>query len=336
MDDKRTFVIAEAGVNHNGDLNLAKELIDAAAKAGADAVKFQTFKAEMLVSPNAPKADYQKKLAGEKESQLQMLKRLELDISAHQQLFEYCRQAKIQFLSTAFDDDSIHLLESLNLPIWKIPSGEITNYPYLKKIGSLGKTIFLSTGMATLGEIEAAIDILECSGTPRSNLVVLHCTTEYPCPYAEVNLTAMKTIADALKVRVGYSDHTEGTEVALAAVALGAAVIEKHFTLDRNLPGPDHQASIEPAELSKLVTAIRNIESSLGDGIKRPGRSEKKNIIIARKSILAKRNIKKGELLTEHNITAKRPGDGISPMRWNEIVNRRAFRDFSEDEKIEI
>jgi N,N'-diacetyllegionaminate synthase len=332
---KRTRIIAEAGVNHNGDLEFAKRLIDAAANAGADQVKFQTFSANRLVTRAAKKADYQSQATDVKESQHDMLQRLELTEAMHHELIAHCAVRNISFFSTGFDIQSIDLLLSLGQDHFKIPSGEITNFPYLRHIGQLGKSVILSTGMATLGDIEAAIDVLEQAGTLRANITVLHCTTEYPTPMHEVNLRAMQSIHTAFGVAVGYSDHTQGIEVAIAAVALGATVIEKHFTLDRTLPGPDHQASLEPAELKAMVTAIRNIEKALGDGIKQLTPSEMKNKDVARKSLVAIQLIKKGEIFTAHNITAKRPGGGISPMRWNEFLGKRAIRNFDVDELIE-
>jgi N,N'-diacetyllegionaminate synthase len=331
----KTLIIAEAGVNHNGDLKLAEDLIRIAAKSGADIVKFQTFQANAISSIQAGRADYQKVNMGEDGSQVSMLKKLELTLEMHKHLIKVCKENQIEFLSTAFDFPSIELLFDLGIKLWKIPSGEITNYPYLKKIGSLKKEVILSTGMSTLGEIESALRVLEEYGTPREKITILHCTTEYPAPFAEVNLKAIETIQKAFKVRVGYSDHTEGIEVSLAAVALGATIIEKHFTLDRNLPGPDHKASLEPHELKNLVRGIRNIEKALGDGIKRPFPSELRNIPIARKSIIASKNISKGDLFTEENCTTKRPGNGISPMRWEEVMGKVAIRDFKEDELIE-
>jgi len=311
MSYKKTFIIAEAGVNHNGSLELAKKMIDAAVAAGVDAVKFQTFKAEKVVSRYAPKAEYQKKTATADESQLEMVKKLELDAAAHKTLIDYCKNKNIQFLSTPFDLESIDLLSELRLDIFKIPSGEITNPPYLRKIGALKKETILSTGMADLGEIEDALDALTAAGTKLKDITVLHCNTAYPTPMHDVNLKAMQTIAIAFGVRVGYSDHTLGIEIPIAAVAMGATVIEKHFTLDKNMEGPDHRASLEPDELKAMVRAIRNIEKALGNGIKKPSPSELKNILIARKSIVAARNIRKGELFTEENLTVKRPGTGI-------------------------
>lgn len=328
------FIIAEAGVNHNGSLEIAKALIDVAAKSGADAVKFQTFKADKLVSKTAQKASYQKQTTDADESQYAMIKKLELDEKAHHELIEYCAQKNILFLSTPFDHESIDLLADLGMEIFKIPSGEITNLPYLRHIGSLQKEVILSTGMATLDEIDAALHVLTTAGTAKERISVLHATTEYPCPMDEVNLRAMQTIRDTFDIRVGYSDHTRGIEVPIAAAAMGAGVIEKHFTLDREMEGPDHKASLEPDELIAMVHAIRNIEKALGDGIKRPSSSELKNIPIARKSIVASRAITKGERLSEENITIKRPGSGISPMRYDEIIGTVASKNYDEDEAI--
>ena len=330
----KTFIIAEAGVNHNGSLEIAFRLIDVAVAAGADAVKFQTFKAEKFITMSAHKAEYQKETTGADESQLEMVKKLELDETAHIRLHQYCQHKGIQFLSTPFDLESIDLLSRLELEIFKIPSGEITNLPYLRKLGALKKRLIMSTGMADLGEIEDALDVLTESGTPLENITILHCNTEYPTPFEDVNLRAMLTIGHAFGVAVGYSDHTSGIEVAVAAVALGAAVLEKHFTLDRNLPGPDHNASLEPDELKAMVQAIRNIEKALGDGIKRPSPSEVKNKPIARKSLVASQPIKTGELFSAENIAAKRPGAGISPMRWNEVLGQVAQKDYEKDDLI--
>lgn len=331
----KTFIIAEAGVNHNGSLEMAFQLIDVAVAAGADAVKFQTFKAEKVIAVNAPKASYQKETTGSDKSQLEMVKKLELDEAAHTMLHQHCQHKGIQFLSTPFDLESIDLLERLGLEIFKIPSGEITNLPYLRKLGALKKRLILSTGMANLGEIEAALDVLTESGTPLGNITVLHCNTEYPTPFEDVNLRAMLTIQNAFPgIAVGYSDHTIGIDVPIAAVALGAAVLEKHFTLDRNLPGPDHKASLEPDELKAMVQAIRNIEKALGTGIKKPSPSELKNKPIARKSIVAAFPIKKGETFTDMNITVKRPGIGITPMCWDEILGQVAQKDYEKDEMI--
>ncbi|MGV8058382.1 MAG: N-acetylneuraminate synthase [Smithellaceae bacterium] len=331
----KTFIIAEAGVNHNGSLEMAFQLIDTAVASGADAVKFQTFKAEKVIAVNAPKAGYQKETTGLDESQLEMVKKLELDEKAHTILNQYCQDKGIQFLSAPFDVESIDLLSRLGMKIFKIPSGEITNLPYLRKLGALKKRLILSTGMADLGEIEDTLDVLTESGTPLENITVLHCNTEYPTPFEDVNLKAMLTIGHAFGVAVGYSDHTNGIEVPIAAVAMGAIVIEKHFTLDRNLPGPDHQASLEPHELTDMVLRIRNIEKALGTGVKKPSLSELKNKSIARKSIVAATAIKAGEVFTDKNITIKRPGTGITPMRWDEIIGRKATKHYQRDELIE-
>ena len=332
----KTLIIAEAGVNHNGDILLAKELINSAAAAGADIVKFQSFVADKIISRTAPKADYQMNATDKGESQYEMVRKLELTRDHHEILVDECRRKNIEFLSTAFDTDSFDLLVDMGVECVKIPSGEITNLPYLRYVTRLKMPIILSTGMATLGDIEAALAVIEESGTPREKVTVLHCTTEYPTPMEDVNLRAMKSIATAFGVNVGYSDHSKGIEVAVAAVALGAKVIEKHFTLDRTLPGPDHQASLEPDELKAMVDAIRNIEKALGDGIKRPTPSETKNIPIARKSIVSRCDIDKGEVFSSENICTKRPGTGISPMLWDEVIGRTASRAFSSDELIEF
>jgi N,N'-diacetyllegionaminate synthase len=332
----KTLIIAEAGVNHNGDIRLAKQLIDAAANSGADLVKFQTFSAQRLSTAYAQKASYQNLTTDVSESQLQMLRRLELDAGMHETLIDHCAARGIGFFSTGFDIESVNLLVALGQDHFKIPSGEITNLPYLRHIGALGRRILLSTGMANLGEVEAAIDVLEAAGTVRENMVVLHCTTEYPTPMGEVNLLAMQSMGNALGVDVGYSDHTVGIEVSVAAVALGAQVIEKHFTLDRNLPGPDHKASLEPAELAALIEAIRNVEASLGDGVKRPTPSETKNRPIVRKSLVAAVPIARGEVFSVDNMAVKRPGTGMSPMRWDEMLGRLALRDYAADELIDL
>ena len=332
----RVLIIAEAGVNHNGDMSLAHQLIDAAADAGADMVKFQTFTADSLVTRNARKADYQLDSSGATESQHSMLRRLELTFEMHSALIAHCRERKIEFFSTGFDVESIDMLVQLGLTTFKIPSGELTNLPYLRHIGRLGKRVIMSTGMANLGDVEAAIEALELAGTSRELITVLHCTTEYPTPMADVNLRAMHSIGEAFGVRVGYSDHTSGIEVAVAAVSLGACVIEKHFTLDQSLPGPDHKASLEPAELKAMIAAIRNIEIALGDGIKRPTPGELKNRPIARKSIVASCTIMAGDTLCEENLTVKRPGTGISPMCWDDILGRAATRDYVTDDQIEL
>jgi len=332
----KTFIIAEAGVNHNGSMGIAKKLVDVAVEAGVNAVKFQTFKAENVISKFAEKAEYQCKEIGKSETQLEMVKRLELDINAHEELLDYCKRKGMMFLSTPFDLESIELLNELGVEIFKIPSGEITNLPYLRKIGGLSGKKILSTGMADMREIENALNILLGAGTSKDSIVVLHCNTEYPTPMEDVNLKAMLTMRDTLGVNVGYSDHTSGIEVSVAAVALGATVIEKHFTLDKNMEGPDHNASLDQSELERMVTAIRNVEKAMGDGIKRPSSSELKNMPVVRKSIVAVRNIKKDDIFTEYNITVKRPGTGISPMEWDSIIGRKAIRDFNEDELIEL
>lgn len=328
------YIIAEAGVNHNGRIELAKKMVDEAKEAGADCIKFQTFVAKNIVSKNAVKADYQKQQTDANESQLDMLKKLELSFDEFVELNRYCREKDIEFLSTGFDFDSIDFLNSLNMKRWKIPSGDITNLPYLIKIARLGKPIILSTGMSTIEDIRVAISVLKENGS--GEITVLHCTTEYPTPFGDVNLKAMHTIQNEFGVPVGYSDHTKGIEIAIAAVAMGATVIEKHFTLDRNMEGPDHKASLEPDEFKAMVSAIRNVEVAIGTGEKKPAESEKKNMSIARKSIIAKRNIFKGELFTEENLTVKRPGNGISPMKWFEVIGQEASRNFEEDELIEL
>ncbi len=330
----KVFIIAEAGVNHNGSIELAKKLIDMACEAGVDAVKFQTFKAENLVSKNAQKAEYQKQTTDSEESQFDMIKKLELDVQMHKELITYCNNKNIIFLSTPFDHDSIELLNDLGLEIFKIPSGEITNLPYLRHIGKLNRTVILSTGMAGIGEIEDALDVLIEAGTKKENITVLHANTMYPTPMEDVNLKAMVTIGNTFDIAYGYSDHTLGIEVDIAAVAMGASCIEKHFTLDKTMDGPDHKASLEPDELRDMVKAIKNIELALGNGIKKASKSEIPNMQIARKSIVAKMSIKKGEILTKDKITIKRPGNGINPMRWDEIVGTIAKKDYKEDEII--
>ena len=328
----RVLIIAEAGVNHNGSIQLAKKLIDKAVFSGADVVKFQTFTAKNVVSKNAPKADYQKQTTNSNESQFDMIKKLELDERAHKELIAYCKEANIMFLSTPFDLDSVDLLNELGLQIFKIPSGEITNLPYLRRIGSLNKKVILSTGMSDLKEIGDAIKILTNAGTLKENITVLHANTMYPTPMEDVNLRAMQTIQNKFDVAVGYSDHTLGIEVDIAAVAMGATIIEKHFTIDKTMDGPDHKSSIDPEELKAMVGSIRNIEKALGSSIKKPSKSEKPNIIMARKSIVARKSIKKGELFTEKNITIKRPGIGISPMKWDTILGKVAERDYQIDD----
>ena len=326
-----TLIIAEAGVNHNGSIEMARSLIDAAKEAGADYVKFQTAKLDALVSKNAVMADYQKKNTGHEESQKDMLAKLLLPFSDFIALSDYCREKQIGFLSTPFDMESIAFLEDL-VPFWKVPSGEITNYPYLVAIGKTKKPVILSTGMCELSEIDDAVSVLRENGT--AELTLLHCNTQYPTPYRDVNLRAMETLKSRYHVNVGYSDHTAGTEVPVAAVALGASVIEKHFTLDKTLPGPDHKASLEPEELRRMVRAIRNVEAALGSSEKKVSPSEQENLLVARKSIVAARRISKGEFLSESNLTAKRPGTGISPMKWKQVVGTRAVKDFEEDELI--
>ena len=332
--DNKIFIIAEAGVNHNGSMDIAKKMIIAASKAGVDAVKFQTFKAEKLVSIRAGKADYQKKNTMPSESQFDMLKKLELSYDDHIELIAYCKINGIEFLSTPFDLDSIEMLNRLGLKTFKIPSGEITNLPYLKAIAKLNKKVIMSSGMSTLEEVIDAYNMLIEFGTKHDDITILHANTEYPTPYKDVNLRAMNTIKNELNVKVGYSDHTLGIELSIAAVAMGATVIEKHFTLDRNMLGPDHKASLEPVELKAMVLAIRNIEQSMGDGIKKPSTSEQKNIAVARKSIVAAKKISIGEIFSECNITTKRPGNGISPMKWDDVIGTRAKRVYAPDDLI--
>lgn len=332
----KTLIIAEAGVNHNGDPEMARRLIEEAKRAGADYVKFQTFKADRLVDASAAKAEYQKQNTSFAESQLDMLRRLELPCDTFSELASYCRELGIGFLSTPFDTESIHFLHALGVDYMKIPSGEITNLPYLREIARTGIPVIMSTGMCSLGDAEAALDVLLSEGMTREEITILHCNTEYPTPYEDVNLRAMLTLKAAFGTKVGYSDHTKGFEVPLAAVALGAEVIEKHFTLDRSLPGPDHKASLEPDELKAMVRSIRNIERALGTTVKRVSPSERGNIKVARKSIVASRDITEGDILDESNLAARRPGDGLSPMRWDEILGRRAVRNFKSGEKIEI
>lgn len=331
-----TIIIAEAGVNHNGNYEMALRMVDEAKRAGADYVKFQTAKPELVISTFAPKAEYQKETTGDGESQLEMCKAIHLPLTDYKPLKDYCDKVGIGFMSTPFDLVSIDVLEPLNMDYYKIPSGEITNLPYLRKIAAKGRLVIMSTGMSELPEIEAAMKVLEDGGLKREQIILLHCNTQYPTPMVDVNLRAMLDIRDSLRVRVGYSDHTQGIEVPIAAVAMGAEVIEKHFTLDKTLPGPDHKASLEPQELKAMVDAIRNIEQALGDGHKHVSDSERPNIIVARKSIVAARDIKKGEILTEDNITVKRPGDGVSPMLWDEVIGTAAKRDFAYDELIEL
>ncbi len=332
----KVFIIAEAGVNHNGDIGIAKRMIDVAKEAGADAVKFQTFKAEKVISRFAPKAGYQKETTDAAESQLDMVKKYELSEGEFKELYDYCKEKEVIFLSTPFDSESVDFLAELGLDTFKIASGEITNFPLLRKIGKLGKKILMSTGMAHLREIKDALDILTKAGTKKEDVIVLHCNTEYPAKMSEVNLLAMVTIREAFKVHIGYSDHTLGIEAALAAVTLGAKVIEKHFTLDKNMEGPDHKVSLDPDELKIMVRAIRNIEGALGTGIKEPSPSELKNRTIVRKSIVAAVDIKKGQVFAESNIAVKRPGTGISPMEWDRVMGEIAKRDFQRDELIEL
>ncbi|MGL5229100.1 MAG: N-acetylneuraminate synthase [Bacteroidales bacterium] len=332
----KTIIIAEAGVNHNGSLETAMQLVEKAAEAGADYVKFQTFRTENLVTASAHKADYQIQNTGNSDSQFAMLKKLELSEADHLALQKHCKAHHIKFISTPFDLESIDFLADLGMDFFKIPSGEITNYPYLKRIARKGLPVVLSSGMATMEDIANTLSVLERFGLDRKQISLLHCTTEYPTPMNEVNLKAMDTLRKTFNLPVGYSDHTQGIEVAIAATALGAAIIEKHFTLDRNMEGPDHIASLEPQELKAMVQAIRHIEKALGDGDKKPMPSETKNKAIARKSIVAKRPISENEILTEENLTVKRPGDGISPMRWEEVVGTKARRAFNTDEKIEL
>lgn len=329
----RVLIIAEAGVNHNGNLQMALNMVREAKNAGADIVKFQTAKPELVISRFAEKAEYQKINTGSEESQLDMCKKIHLKFEDYIIVKKLCDDVGIQFLSTPFDIESIHFLNDM-VPFWKIPSGEITNYPYLVEIAKTGKPVVMSTGMCELQEIDEAIKVLKTNGT--TDITLLHCNTQYPTPYKDVNLRAMETLRNRYKVKVGYSDHTKGIEVPIAAVALGAEVIEKHFTLDKNLPGPDHKASLEPKELAAMISSIRNIEEALGSPNKTVSDSERENIAIARKSIVAAKNIKKGEVLTIDNLTTKRPGTGISPMRWNEVLGSKAIRDFVEDEVIEI
>lgn len=328
------FIIAEAGVNHNGDLEMAKKMVDAAKEAGADCIKFQTFKSENMVSRNAEKAEYQKNQTDSYESQFEMLKKLELPFESFAETKLYCDEKEIEFLSTAFDLESIDFLNTLGQKSWKIPSGEITNLPYLIKIANTGKPVILSTGMSTLEEVKVAVNVLSKNGAPK--ITLLHCTTEYPAPYEDVNLNAMVMMFKELSLPVGYSDHTEGIEIAIAAAAMGAVIIEKHFTLDCNMEGPDHKASLEPQQFKLMIQSIRNVEKALGSGVKMPSPSELKNINIVRKSIRASRNIDKGELLTEENLTSKRPGNGLSPMKWGDVIGKIANKDYKTDELIEL
>jgi len=333
---QHVIIIAEAGVNHNGDLNLAKKMIEAAANAKADYVKFQTFKSENVVTVFAQKAEYQKQnMNSESNSQIEMIRKYELNEDAHIQLIEHSKKNHIKFLSTAFDLDSIDLLNSFNLDYWKIPSGEITNLPYLRKIGALKQDIILSTGMCSLADVETALNILIKAGTAREKITVLHCNTQYPTPFKDVNLTAINTIKQAFKVNVGYSDHTTGIEIPIAAVALGATVIEKHFTLDKTMEGPDHKASLEPDELKQMILSIRNIEVALGNGIKQITKSESANISVARKSIVAATKINEGDFYNSLNLTIKRPGYGLSPLQWDQLIGQKANKNYLKDELIE-
>jgi N,N'-diacetyllegionaminate synthase len=335
MCQGKVFIIAEAGVNHNGNIDLAKNLVIKAKEAGVDAVKFQTFISENVVSVFASKADYQKEATGDNECQLDMVKKLELSFDDFVILKNFCEEMEIMFLSTPFDDESIAFLnDRLNLSLFKVPSGEVTNLPYLRKIASYGKKIIMSTGMCEEDEIEAAIKVLNVNGA--NDITLLHCNTEYPTPYADANLKAIGRLKEKFGLPVGYSDHTLGIEIPIAAVAMGAKVIEKHFTLDKKMEGPDHQASLEPEELSRMVSSIRNVERAFGTGIKKPSESEIKNIAIARKSIVARTKIQKGESFNQDNITVKRPGTGVCPMRWDEVLGQKAIRDFETDELIEL
>ena len=335
-DDNKIIIIAEAGVNHNASMEMARRMVVEAARAGADYVKFQTAVPELVISSIAPKAEYQKETTGGEESQLDMCRAIHLPLSAYPELAELCREVGIGFMSTPFDLVSIDSLAELGMDYWKIPSGEITNLPYLRKISGIGGKVILSTGMSTIDEVSAAVDILAEGGIDRKDIFLLHCTTQYPTPYSDVNLLAMESLRRLDVGGVGYSDHTLGIEVPIAAAALGAKVIEKHFTLDKSLPGPDHRASLDPAELTAMVKAVRNIELALGDGEKRVAESERPNIEVARKSIVASRPIAAGEIFTEENITVKRPGNGISPMKWDLVIGQRAKKDFPYDSLIEL
>lgn len=333
----RVIIIAEAGVNHNGSVEIAKKLVDEAARAKVDYIKFQTFKSEGVVTRKAEKADYQKVNTGTAENtQLELIKKLEIPYDGYLEIREYCREKGVKFFSTSTDPESVEFLASLDMDMWKIPSGEVTNYHFLKKIAGYNKTTVFSLGMSDMEMVREAVNVLLSNGLDKQKLILLHCNTEYPTPYCDVNLRAMQTLAKEFGVRVGYSDHTLGIEIPIAAVAMGASVIEKHFTLDRNMEGPDHKASLEPDELVAMVQAIRNVEDAMGDGVKRITDSERKNIVIARKSIVAAKKIRKGEVFSEDNITTKRPGSGISPMRWNEVIGQMAKRDFEEEEMIEL
>lgn len=335
-DSKKIIIIAEAGVNHNASMDMARRMVKEAARAGADYVKFQTAVPELVISSIAPKAEYQKETTGEGESQLEMCKAIHLPLTAYPELAELCRKEGIGFMSTPFDLVSIDSLAEIGMDYWKIPSGEITNLPYLRKIAAKGGRVILSTGMSTLDEVAAAVDVLEKGGISRDDIILLHCTTQYPTPYSDVNLQAMESMRQLHTGGVGYSDHTLGIEVPVAAAALGAQVIEKHFTLDKNLPGPDHRASLDPEELAAMVKAVRHIETALGSGEKKVADSERPNIEVARKSIVAARTIAKGETFTEENITVKRPGNGISPMLWDSVIGQTAKKDFPYDSLIEL
>lgn len=336
MERKKIIIIAEAGVNHNASMDMARQMVHEAARAGADYVKFQTAVPELVISSIAPKAAYQKETTGNDQSQLEMCKAIHLPLGAYKELAQLCREVGIGFMSTPFDLVSIDTLAGLEMDYWKIPSGEITNLPYLRKIARMNGKVILSTGMSTLPEVETAVNVLTENGTRRENIYLLHCTTQYPTPMEDVNLKAMEALKTLNVGGVGYSDHTLGIEVPIAAAALGAVVLEKHFTLDKNLPGPDHRASLDPAELAAMVKAVRNVETALGDGMKSVAASEKDNIVVARKSIVAARDIKKGEILTEENITVKRPGNGLSPMLWDDVIGQVAVKDFPYDSLIEI
>lgn len=327
------IIIAEAGVNHNGDIEIAKRLVDAAKRSGADVVKFQTFNPDKLASRVAEMAEYQKENTGTVQSQKDMLRKLALKNEDFVELAQYCEKVGIQFLSTPFENESISFLNKLQ-QVWKVSSGDITNYPFLVEIAKTGKQVILSTGMSTMEEVKEAVELLELNGA--SKVILLHCTSNYPTRMEDVNLRAMLTLKEQIGCDVGYSDHTKGIEIPIAAVAMGASVIEKHFTLDRCMEGPDHKASLEPDELKAMVNAIRNVERALGDGVKKPSEGEMATKLVARKSIIAARNIKQGELLTDENVTTKRPGNGVSPMRWNDVIGSRAIRDFLEDELIEV
>lgn len=335
-DKNRVMIIAEAGVNHNGSYELAMRMVDVAAEAGADYVKFQTAVPEEVISCYAPKAEYQKETTGNSESQLEMCRRIHLPLSAYASLSDYCRNRGIGFMTTPFDFPSIECVAALKPDYWKIPSGEVTNLPYLRAVGAKGGKVILSTGMSTLDEVRKAVKILNESGTPSSRIALLHCTTQYPTPFGAVNLRAMSELASLGTAEVGYSDHTVGIEVPVAAVAMGARIIEKHFTLDRNMEGPDHRASLNPGELKAMIVAVRHVEEALGSGIKEVAESERGNIEVARRSIVAGRAISKGELLTSDNLKVKRPGNGLSPMLWDSVVGTRAVRDFLPDELITL